>query len=85
MTWRGHTRSRLRGRLGHMADLLPLPEGLERAPVVVAHPDDRECGGSGAVAWWTAQGREVVHLIRASADRPRWGSRAVRRYRRREG
>lgn len=46
-----------------MADLLPLPEDFERALVVVAHPDDMEYGGSGAVARWTAQGREVVYLL----------------------
>ncbi|MEJ8280617.1 PIG-L deacetylase family protein [Pseudonocardia spirodelae] len=46
-----------------MADLLPLPETFDRALVVVAHPDDMEYGGSGAVARWTAQGREVAYLL----------------------
>jgi LmbE family N-acetylglucosaminyl deacetylase len=42
---------------------LPLPEDWDRALVVVAHPDDMEYGGSGAVARWTAQGREVAYLL----------------------
>ncbi|GAA1867646.1 MULTISPECIES: PIG-L deacetylase family protein [Pseudonocardia] len=46
-----------------MADLQPLPETFDRALVVVAHPDDMEYGGSGAVARWTAQGREVSYLL----------------------
>lgn len=41
----------------------PLPEDADRILVVVAHPDDMEYGGSGAVARWTAQGREVVYLL----------------------
>ncbi len=42
---------------------LPVPEDWDRALVVVAHPDDMEYGGSGAVARWTRQGREVVYLL----------------------
>ncbi|MEQ3550446.1 PIG-L family deacetylase [Pseudonocardia nematodicida] len=45
------------------ADYLPLPEDFDRALVVVAHPDDMEYGGAGAVARWTAQGREVSYLL----------------------
>ena len=45
------------------AELTVLPEDFDRALVVVAHPDDMEYGGSGAVARWTAQGREVVYLL----------------------
>ncbi|MDN5920363.1 MAG: PIG-L family deacetylase [Pseudonocardia sp.] len=41
----------------------PLPEDADRILVVVAHPDDLEYGGSGAVARWTEQGREVVYLL----------------------
>ena len=41
----------------------PLPEDWDRALVVVAHPDDMEYGGSGAVARWTRQGRQVVYLL----------------------
>ena len=42
---------------------MPLPEDWDRALVVVAHPDDMEYGGSGAVARWTGQGREVTYLL----------------------
>lgn len=42
---------------------LPLPEDADRVLVVVAHPDDMEYGGSGAVARWTAQGRQVSYLL----------------------
>ena len=42
---------------------LPLPEDADRILVVVAHPDDMEYGGSGAVARWTAQGRRVTYLL----------------------
>lgn len=41
----------------------PLPEDAGRVLVVVAHPDDMEYGGSGAVARWTGQGREVAYLL----------------------
>ncbi|MBC3189610.1 PIG-L family deacetylase [Pseudonocardia sp. C8] len=48
-----------------MADdeYLPLPEDADRVLVVVAHPDDMEYGGSGAVARWTAQGKQVAYLL----------------------
>lgn len=42
---------------------LPVPEDWDRALVVVAHPDDMEYGGAGAVARWTQQGREVAYLL----------------------
>ncbi|MBW0104428.1 PIG-L deacetylase family protein [Pseudonocardia sp. KRD291] len=45
------------------APYVALPEDADRLLVVVAHPDDIEYGGSGAVARWTAQGREVVYLL----------------------
>ncbi|ALE72099.1 GlcNAc-PI de-N-acetylase [Pseudonocardia sp. EC080625-04] len=44
-------------------DYLPLPEDADRVLVVVAHPDDMEYGGSGAVARWTSQGRRVTYLL----------------------
>lgn len=43
--------------------LPPVPEDWDRALVVVAHPDDMEYGGAGAVARWTRQGREVAYLL----------------------
>lgn len=45
------------------ATYLPLPEDADRVLVVVAHPDDMEYGGSGAVARWSAQGRDVAYLL----------------------
>lgn len=44
-------------------NLLPVPEDWDRALVVVAHPDDMEYGGSGAVARWTGQGRHVAYVL----------------------
>ncbi len=43
--------------------LEPMPEDWTRALAVVAHPDDLEYGGSGAVARWTAEGRTVTYLL----------------------
>ncbi|SNY24468.1 PIG-L deacetylase family protein [Paractinoplanes atraurantiacus] len=43
--------------------LTPLPEDWTRALCVVAHPDDMEFGGAGAVAAWTAAGKTVVYLL----------------------
>ncbi|HXV93893.1 MAG TPA: PIG-L deacetylase family protein [Pseudonocardia sp.] len=40
-----------------------MPEDWERALAVVAHPDDLEYGGAGAVARWTAEGRTVSYLL----------------------
>ena len=40
-----------------------LPEDWHKALAVVAHPDDLEYGASGAIARWTAQGKEVIYLI----------------------
>jgi LmbE family N-acetylglucosaminyl deacetylase len=39
------------------------PDDWSRALVVVAHPDDMEYGGSGAVARWTSEGKEVTYLL----------------------
>ncbi|MBP2365684.1 PIG-L deacetylase family protein [Pseudonocardia parietis] len=44
-------------------DYLPLPEDADRILVVVAHPDDMEYGGAGAVARWTSQGKQVAYLL----------------------
>jgi LmbE family N-acetylglucosaminyl deacetylase len=41
----------------------PMPEDWQRALAVVAHPDDLEYGGAGAVARWTAAGRTVSYLL----------------------
>ncbi|MGW3467341.1 PIG-L deacetylase family protein [Saccharopolyspora sp. NPDC000995] len=47
-----------------MADALkPMPQDWRRAMAIVAHPDDLEYGCSGAVAAWTASGREVAYLL----------------------
>lgn len=43
--------------------LEPMPGDWERALAIVAHPDDMEYGASGAVAAWTAAGREVTYLM----------------------
>ncbi|MFI7273576.1 PIG-L deacetylase family protein [Streptomyces sp. NPDC049879] len=45
------------------ADLTPMPTDWQRALAVVAHPDDLEYGAAGAVAEWTAAGREVVYVL----------------------
>jgi LmbE family N-acetylglucosaminyl deacetylase len=42
----------------------PRPDAeVERALVVVAHPDDIDFGGAGTVAGWTAAGIEVTYCI----------------------
>src|SRR5437763_2002204 len=46
-----------------MTDFEPMPEDWQRALAIVAHPDDLEYGASGAVAAWTAAGREVSYLL----------------------
>jgi LmbE family N-acetylglucosaminyl deacetylase len=43
--------------------LEPMPEDWHRALAVVAHPDDIEWGTAGAVAGWTAAGKEVAYLL----------------------
>jgi LmbE family N-acetylglucosaminyl deacetylase len=43
--------------------LEPFPDDWSRALCVVAHPDDLEYGMAGAVAKWTASGREVSYLL----------------------
>ncbi len=45
-------------------DLLPaVPENWQRCLAVAAHPDDIEYGTAGAVARWTAQGKQVTYLL----------------------
>ena len=46
-----------------VARLERVPEDWERALAIVAHPDDLEYGASGAVAKWTAAGKQVVYLL----------------------
>lgn len=47
-----------------MTDQLePVPTDWQQALAIVAHPDDLEYGCSGAVAAWTASGREVAYLL----------------------
>lgn len=41
----------------------PFPEDWSRALCVVAHPDDLEYGMAGAIAKWTANGKEVAYLL----------------------
>ncbi|MGH3614014.1 MAG: PIG-L deacetylase family protein [Pseudonocardia sp.] len=40
-----------------------MPDDWQRALAVVAHPDDLEYGGAGAIARWTAEGRTVFYLL----------------------
>ncbi|GHH51922.1 GlcNAc-PI de-N-acetylase [Lentzea cavernae] len=40
-----------------------MPEDWSSALVVVAHPDDMEYGGAGAIARWTAQGKNITYLL----------------------
>ncbi|MGH3433667.1 MAG: PIG-L deacetylase family protein [Thermocrispum sp.] len=40
-----------------------MPTDWSRALAVVAHPDDLEYGASGAIAHWTAEGKEVSYLL----------------------
>lgn len=43
--------------------LAPFPTDWERALAVVAHPDDLEYGAAGAIAAWTAAGKEVAYVL----------------------
>ena len=40
--------------------LEPFPDDWSRALCIVAHPDDLEYGAAGAIACWTAAGKQVV-------------------------
>ncbi|MFF2807715.1 PIG-L deacetylase family protein [Streptomyces sp. NPDC058000] len=48
--------------------LAPFPEDWARALAVVAHPDDLEFGSAGAIAAWTAAGKEVVYLLASRGE-----------------
>jgi LmbE family N-acetylglucosaminyl deacetylase len=44
-------------------DLLELPTDFSSVLCVVAHPDDMEFGGAGAVAVWTDSGKTVTYVV----------------------
>lgn len=44
-------------------DFAPMPEDWQRALAIVAHPDDLEYGAAGAIATWTAAGRDISYLL----------------------
>jgi LmbE family N-acetylglucosaminyl deacetylase len=48
--------------------LAQMPSDWERALVIVAHPDDVEYGMAGAVAAWTAAGRDVGYVMVTSGE-----------------
>ncbi len=46
-----------------MTSLEHVPEDWTRALAVVAHPDDLEYGAAGAIARWTAQGKQITYCL----------------------
>jgi LmbE family N-acetylglucosaminyl deacetylase len=46
-----------------MHELEPMPDDWTRALAVAAHPDDLEYGAAGAVAAWTAAGKDVRYVL----------------------
>lgn len=46
-----------------MTPLEHVPEDWTRALAVVAHPDDLEYGAAGAIARWTAQGKQIIYCL----------------------
>lgn len=46
-----------------MDQLEPMPQDWTRALAIAAHPDDLEYGTAGAVAAWTAAGKEVRYTL----------------------
>jgi LmbE family N-acetylglucosaminyl deacetylase len=48
--------------------LAAFPDDWRRATVIAAHPDDIEWGLAGAVAAWTAAGREVTYVLVTSGE-----------------
>lgn len=44
------------------------PDKIERALVVVAHPDDVDFGAAGTIAGWTEEGIEVTYLLCTNGD-----------------
>ena len=43
-------------------------DNWERALAIVAHPDDLEYGAAGAIARWTAMGKEVSYLLATKGE-----------------
>jgi LmbE family N-acetylglucosaminyl deacetylase len=46
----------------------PGPDGIERALVVMAHPDDVDFGAAGTIATWTDAGIDVSYCMVTSGD-----------------
>ena len=44
-------------------------KSLDRVLVIAAHPDDPEFGCGGAIAKWSAAGKEVHYLLLTSGDK----------------
>jgi LmbE family N-acetylglucosaminyl deacetylase len=55
--------ARARHAAGMSNELDELPTDWTSALCVVAHPDDMEFGAAGAVATWTADGKDVSYLL----------------------
>jgi LmbE family N-acetylglucosaminyl deacetylase len=51
-----------------MTDATPKPAPIDRALVVVAHPDDVDFGAGGTIATWTDDGVEVSYCIVTDGD-----------------
>lgn len=49
-------------------DTLDVTTPVERALVVVAHPDDLDFGAGGTIARWTAEGTDVAYCILTDGD-----------------
>src|SRR3954462_6570570 len=49
-------------------ELLPFPDDWDRALAIVAHPDDLEYGAAGAIAAWTAAGKQVAYLLASRGE-----------------
>lgn len=48
---------------------VPMPDpDVERALIVVAHPDDIDFGAAGTIACWTAAGIEITYLLVTTGD-----------------
>jgi LmbE family N-acetylglucosaminyl deacetylase len=48
--------------------LAPIPEDWQRGLGVVAHPDDLEYNASGAIAKWTAAGKQVAYVLASRGE-----------------
>ena len=51
------------------SELQPVPEDWSRGLAIAAHPDDLEYGASGAVAKWTAAGKQITYLMVSRGER----------------